>query len=329
MARDLELEEREEIRAGIERGDTGREIARILERSPSTIGGEIARNGGRRRYRAATAQRRAAKCRHRPQVTKLERHPSLAAAVEMTLEGEKLSPQVISKQIAAAGGVDGVTVGHDCIYRAVYAHGRLGLKKGLHKNLHRRRRRPKRRHKNTEQPADQGPLGKYRPLASRPLYISKRRQVGHWEGDLIIGAYCRSAIVTLIERATRFALMAASPHDHGADAVLDALVMLYDRIHPSLCRTLTWDQGREMARHAELAEATGQKIYFAEPHSPWQRGANENLNGLLRRWLPKGTDLSIHTQDDLDVISARVNTMPRRIHDWQTAQQRYDRALSM
>lgn len=329
MAKDLDRNEREEIRVGIERGDSDREIARSLQRSPSTVGDEIRRNKGRRRYRATIAENRAVNCRQRLKTTKLEAHPELAEQVQTRIEDEKLSPQVISKQLEAEGGINGVTIGKDSIYRAVYAHGGLGLKDSLYKCLHHRRRRPKRRHHKKLVPGcTKGPLGKFRLISSRPAYISKRIQIGHWEGDLIIGAHSRSAILTLVERATRYALMARLVGNHGADTVLAALIMLYKRIPPMLRRTLTWDRGREMARHTELAQATGLKVYFADPHSPWQRGTNENYNGLVRRWLPKSTDLSVHTQQDLDKITTRINNMPRRIHDWKTAERRYTEALS-
>jgi IS30 family transposase len=194
--------------------------------------------------------------------------------------------------------------------------------------LHRARRCRRRRHRGSEPaPGRKSPLGSFNLITTRPAGVEDRTEPGHWEGDLIIGANNASAIVTLVERTSRYSLLGNLDDGYSADAVLACLVELFDRVPSGLARTLTWDQGREMAAHPELARITGLDVYFAEPHHPWQRGRNKAFNGLLRRYVGKGTDLSVYSQADLDVISHRINTMPRRLHRWQSAEDRYDAAV--
>jgi transposase, IS30 family len=327
-AHPLTASEREEIRAGIERNETDKAIGERLGRHRCTISEEINRNGGREAYSATAAQARAEAQRHRPKAPKLVADPVLAAHVTARLKA-KDSPMTISKELAR--GVHGVTgsVSHECIYGAVYAHGHRGLPAGLHTGLHRQHRCRKHRRTPTEAPAVTGPLGAFNPIAERPAEAEARSEVGHLEGDLILGSFNRSAIVTVFDRASRYLWLADLPEGHGADAVLAALNEILDRIPPALRRTLTWDQGREMARHTDLAEMTGITVYFAEPHSPWQRPTNENGNGLIRRYVGKGTDLNIYTPTDLRAIEHRINTMPRRSIDWSTAEDLYTAAVAM
>ena len=229
-----------------------------------------------------------------------------------------------------ASGVHGVvaSISHECIYQAIYAHGRRGLRRGLHEGLHRRRRC--RKHRVFGPPAPKAsPLGVFNLISSRPAIAAERVEVGHLEGDLIIGARNASALVTVFDRTSRHLWLADMPEGYGADATLAALVELLDRIPAPLRRTLTWDQGREMARHATLAELAGIDVYFAEPHSPWQRPTNENGNGLVRRYVGKGTDLSRYTPDQLRAIEHRINTTPRRSLSWSTAHDRYHAAVAM
>nr|WP_298337677.1 IS30 family transposase [Ferrimicrobium sp.] len=164
-------------------------------------------------------------------------------------------------------------------------------------------------------------------MTQRPEVASTRSEVGHFEGDLIIGARGKSAIVTLIDRTSRLNLIGDLPGNYGAENVLACCIELLERVPAELHRTLTWDQGREMARHDDLANAVGIDVYFANPHSPWERPSNENFNGLLRCYVGKGTDLSVYSQEDLDVISHRLNTMPRRIFQWGSAKDRYSAAV--
>lgn len=327
-AQPLTLPEREEIRVGIELGETDGVIGERLGRHRCTINAEINRNGGRVGYSATAAQAHADDQRGRAKTPKLVADDALAAHVTARLEA-KDSPMTIS--IELAGGVHGLvsSISHECIYQAVYAHGRRGLRRGLHEGLHRRRRCRKHRVPGDVEAAKAGPLGSFNLLGCRPPVAEERSEVGHLEGDLIVGAFNRSAIATVFDRASRHVWLADFPEDHGADATLAALVEILERIPPRLRRTLTWDQGREMARHAELAQLCSIDVYFAEPHSPWQRPTNENGNGLLRRYVGKGTDLSVYTPDDLRRIEHRINTMPRRSLHWSTAHDHYTAAVAM
>jgi transposase, IS30 family len=260
----LSLGEREEIRAGIERGETDSVIGRRVGRHRCTINEEINRNGGRAGYSAVEAQARAEAKRCRPKAPVFVADPVLAAHVTARLKA-KDSPMTISKELAR--GVHGVTgsVSHECIYSAVYAHGRRGLPAGLHKGLHRQQRCRKHRRNAAEALAAPCPLGAFNPIAERPAVAEARTEVGHLEGDLILGSFNRSAIVTVFDRASRYLWLADLPEGHTAEAVLAALNEILDRIPPPLRRTLTWDQGREMARHVDLAEMTGIIVYFADP----------------------------------------------------------------
>ena len=314
-------EEREEVRVGLAGGEAIRGIARRLGRAASSVSREVSRNGGRDRYRATAAERRAGRCRRRPKQTKFRADPALTERVEQRLAA-KDSPVTIARALRA----EGISVSHETIYKGVYAHGRRGLAAGLHTHLHRRRRCRKHRRGEGAQVRRVSPLGAFNPITARPEIASLRSEVGHFEGDLIIGTAGRSAVVTLVDRASRFNLLGDLPEDHGAESVLACLVELLDRVPEDLRRTLTWDQGREMARWPALVELSGIDVYFAEPHSPWQRPSNEAFNGLLRRWLPKSSDLSIYGQDDLDRISHQINTMPRRSLQWESAHDCYHRA---
>jgi transposase, IS30 family len=327
-ARPLTLHEREEIRVGIERREPDGVIAQRLGRHRLTVNAEIARNGGRPAYVAIGAQGRCDEERRRPKQARLVADAVLAAHVTSRLEARD-SPMTISRELAS--GVHGVTgsLSHESIYRAIYAHGTRGLRKGLSERLHRRRRcRRHRRHKGATS-EKVGPLGQFNPIATRPAIALERTEVGHLEGDLIVGAYNRSAIVTVFDRTSRNMWLADFPHDHGADATLAAMVEILERIPAPLRRTLTWDQGREMARHHDLAELCGIDVYFADPHSPWQRPTNENGNGLLRRYVGKGTDLSRITTRELRAIEHRINTMPRRSLHWSSAHDVYTAAVAL
>jgi IS30 family transposase len=321
----LGAHEREEIRVGIEAEESLSDIARELGRSVSTISREVARNGGRAHYRAELAQRRCDKQRRRARLTKFERCEELADHVEQRLV-HKDSPTTIAIELARAGGVNGLTVSAETIYRAVYAQGRQGLAPGLGRHLHRKRRARKRRCRGGT-PKKASPLGQFTLIHERGAPANERSEVGHFEGDLIIGANNRSAIVTLIDRTSRFNLIGDLPGSHDATAVLSCLIELLERVPASLRKTLCWDQGREMALHQELSAAVDIDVFFADPHSPWQRPTNENFNGLLRRYVGKATDLSVFTQKDLDVISHRINTMPRRLFKWESALDRYTAAV--
>jgi len=323
----LTVYEREEIRAGIERQQTLTAIADLLGRHRSTIYAEVRRNGGPDTYTATRAQARAGAQRWRPKPSLFESDTVLAEHVTARLKA-KDSPMTISIELAR--GTHGTTgqVSHETIYQAIYAHGRRGLDAGLHTGLHRRRRCRKRRVFGPPAPKA-GPLGLFNLIGLRPTEADGRDVVGHFEGDLIVGSFNRSAIVTIFDRCSRFNLLADLPEGHSAQATLAALVELFERVPQHLRKTLTWDQGREMAAHSDLAELVGIDVFFANPHAPWERPTNENGNGLLRRYVGKGTNLGVYTPADLLAIEHRLNTMPRRVLGWDTAEQPYTAAVAM
>jgi len=263
-AQPLTAREREEIRVGIDRCEPDHVIAGRVGRHRCTINAEINRNGGRDGYTATSAQARATQQRARTKDARFVTDPVLAEHVAARLAA-KDSPMTISIELAR--GVHGIetSVSHECIYQAVYAHGRRGLPKGLHAGLHRRRRSRKHRHPKGTEPAKASPLGVFNPIFNRPAEADDRGNVGHFESDLITGAFNRSAIATMFDRASRYVWLADFPEDHGADAMLGAMTEILDRIPEHLRLTLTHDRGVEMARHAELAELTGIDIYFADP----------------------------------------------------------------
>lgn len=324
-AQPLTMHEREEIRVGIERCDPDHVIAVALGRHRCTINAEVRRNGGRGRYRALDAQRRAESALSRPKVPKLVADRALAGHVARRLKA-KDSPMTISIELAR--GVHGrvASISHECIYRAVYSTDR-GLEAGVHVGLHLKRRR--RKHRGPSPVVATHSLGSFNLIGLRPAIADQRVEVGHLEGDLIVGAYNRSAIATMFDRASRCVWLTKLPHAKSAAGVLEALVRTFRRIPPQLRLTLTWDQGSEMARHLELAERCGIDIYFAEPKAPWQRPTNENGNAIVRRFVGKGTDLSIYTTRDLRTIETRINTIPRRSLNWATAHDVYTAAVAM
>ncbi len=316
----LSLTERVVIEVGIAVGRSASLIADELDRAPSTVRREIDRNGGRAGYSADQAQRRAERQRRRPKQSRLEADPELAVYVAERLELRD-SPMTISIELAR--GVHGrvASISHECIYRAVYE--RRGLDRHARQCLHLRRRR--RKHRNTS--CDKyvtHPLGDFRPIGERPAIAADRIEVGHLEGDLITGTYNRSALITVFDRASRRCWL-AQPGGKSADAVFDALTALLDTIPARLRRTLTWDQGSELARWAEITEHSGIPIYICDKNSPWQRPTNENGNGLVRRYVGKGTDLNQLSPQQLHWIEHRINTTPRRSLGWDTAHNVYHR----
>ena len=281
----------------------------VLGRHPATVYRELGRCGGTEAvYDAEAAQADASRRARRPRACKLEADPVLAALVKARMN-RRWSPHAISADMAAQGH----RVCAETIYRAAYSGCGLGAEAWKDLPRGRRRRRPRSRHSEKA-----GPLGAYRPLSERPAVVEERSEPGHWEGDLIIGAANRSAAATLVERVSRHALVVALPHGYTAPNVADAVTQALARQPAHLVRSLTWDQGRELARWADIETALGIKVFFCEPHSPWQRGTNEQTNGLLRRWLPKGTPLDLSPLR-LSIIEDNLNWMPRRLHNWQSA----------
>ena len=309
----VSIEERIEIGMRIARGESNAQIARALGRHRSTIGREIARCGRRRgQYAPFVAERRARRLACRPKPTKLARSPRLLAAVEAGL-GRRWSPEQISAKLKLEYPDDReMRISHETIYLSLFVQSRGELRKQLTVGLRTGRtvRKPQ------GQLERRGRIPGMISISERPADVEDRAVPGHWEGDLIIGAGGRSAIATLVERQTRFVMLAYLGYEHGTERVIEALTTRIQDLPAHVKRTLTWDQGREMAAHGQFTIDSGVQVFFCDPHSPWQRGSNENTNGLLRQYLPKGTDLAVHDQAALDRIAAELNGRPRQTLGW-------------
>jgi len=309
----LSFGEREEIFAGIARGESDSQIARSLGRHRSTIGREIARCGGRARYRPLRAEQLAGQLARRPKPTKLSGCPALLAAVEDGLR-RRWSPQQICARLRLDHpDQEAMRISHETIYRSLYVQSRGELRRELTAAL--RTGRSTRRSRGRAE--TRGRIPDMIPIAQRPPEIDERRVPGHWEGDLILGAAGKSQIATLVERHTRYVLLARLS-DRTTATVTAALEHRIKTLPAHLVQSLTWDQGRELAAHTRFTEATGVQVYFCDPHSPWQRGSNENTNGLLRQYLPRTTDLAQISQSELDQVAAELNGRPRKTLDWRT-----------
>ena len=322
--RHLTLGEREEISRGVAGGEPLRHIAHRIGRAPSTVSREVARNGGRRRYRAHRADQAAWGRARRPKVCKLATSPQLRQVVEDKL-ADWWSPQQISRWLARTyPGVEEMLMSHETIYVTLFIQARGGLKRELAQHL--RTRRANRRPKGTKPVSGKGQIVDPVMISERPAEVEDRAVPGHWEGDLLMGRR-QTAIGTLVERWSRYVMLFALPDGHSADAVRVALAATVEQLPEHLWESLTWDQGKEMAQHAQFTIDTGIQVYFCDPRSPWQRGSNENTNGLLRQYFPKGTDMAGLTQADLDFAAHQLNGRPRQTLGWMTPSQKIAQAL--
>ena len=317
----LTLSEREEISRGLLAGETCRRIAAQLGRSPSTVSREVSAGGRRVRYRAWRAEERARRRVRRPKTAKLASSPRLRDEVERWL-ALRWSPQQIAARLVLDYPVDlEMRVSHETIYRSLFVQGRGALRKELTRCL--RTGRAQRRTRGRT--IGGGHLTDMVLISDRPAEVADRAVPGHWEGDLIVGKNGKSAIGTLVERQTRFVMLMNLSKGRLAVHVRNALADKVRDLPEQLRRSLTWDRGKEMGEHVRFTVATGVQVYFCDPRSPWQRATNENSNGLLRQYFPKGTDLAVYNQRQLDAIAAELNGRPRQTLGWMTPSEAFSR----
>ncbi len=321
----LSLSEREEISRGVVAGYSIRSIAATLRRSPSTVYREIRRNGGQQCYRANEADQAAQNRAQRPKICKLVQNRKLARMVAIKLK-QLWSPVQIAGWLKRTYSNDGgFQVSHETIYRSLYIQARGALKKELLGHLRRTRVMRRSRH-HTQKTDDHGRICNAVSISERPASVEDRAVPGHWEGDLISGSN-NSHMATLVERHTRY-VMLVKVNGKDTETVINALIKHAHKLPSELYKSLTWDRGKEMADHQRFTLSTDINVYFCDPQNPWQRGSNENTNGLLRQYFPKGTDLSIHSQAKLNKVARQLNERPRKTLDFETPAERFSQCVA-
>jgi IS30 family transposase len=321
----LTLAEREEISRAMVAGHSMRSVATRLGRAPSTISREVNRNGGRGWYRASGADKAAWEHARRPKTCKLAENRRLANIVAGKLQGQ-WSPQQIAGWLKRTYPEDeNYRVSHETIYRSLYIQARGALKKELLQHLRRTRAMRRSRH-HTQKTENHGRITDTVSISERPATVEDRAVPGHWEGDLLFGDNT-SQIATLVERHTRY-VMLVKVAGKDTETVISALIKNARKLPQELFKSLTWDRGKEMAGHKRFTLATDIKVYFCDPHSPWQRGSNENTNGLLRQYFPKGIDISGYSQAQLNAVARKLNGRPRKTLDYETPAERFSQSVA-
>jgi IS30 family transposase len=321
----LTLAEREEISRAVVAGHSIRSIASLLGRAPSTISREIKRNGGHESYRAAQADRAAWDRAHRPKICKLAENRTLARIVAGRLQLQWSPEQIAGWLKHTYPDDETLQVSHETIYRSLFIQARGALKKELLAHLRRTRAMRRSRH-YTQKTDDHGRIVDAVSISERPAAVEDRAVPGHWEGDLLCGT-TTSQIATLVERHTRY-VMLVKVASKDTETVTNALIKNARKLPLELYKSLTWDRGKEMANHKHFTLATDIKVYFCDPQNPWQRGTNENTNGLLRQYFPKGTDLSVYSQAKLNAVARRLNERPRKTLNYETPAERFNQSVA-